>query len=244
MGDRMTIDELARRAGMTVRNVREHQSRGLLEPPTVEGRRGYYGARHLARLRLIRDLQSEGLNLQAIAWLLEQAPAEATEEAERLRRALSAPWSTEEPRTYTVADLVARFGPTPVATRDRAVALGLLRPAGEGRWEAPAPRLVEAGAQLVELGVDPEAALDVLETLIVHLDAVAQRFVELFLADVWAAFDAAGRPAEGWEHVRTALERLRPTASEAVTAVLQLRMDGIVGRAIAERAPELRGTPP
>ena len=36
----MTIDELARRSGMTVRNIRAHQSRGLVPPPEVEGEPG------------------------------------------------------------------------------------------------------------------------------------------------------------------------------------------------------------
>ncbi len=39
----MTIDELARETGMTVRNIRAHQSRGLLPPPEVRARTGYTG---------------------------------------------------------------------------------------------------------------------------------------------------------------------------------------------------------
>src|ERR1044072_4029183 len=62
----LTVDELARQAGMTVRNVRAHQSRGLLPPPEVRGRTGYYGAEHVARLELIRTLQAHGFNLEAI----------------------------------------------------------------------------------------------------------------------------------------------------------------------------------
>ena len=34
----MTIRELAERTGMTVRNIRAHQTRGLLPPPVVRGR--------------------------------------------------------------------------------------------------------------------------------------------------------------------------------------------------------------
>src|SRR3954453_2692654 len=60
----LTIDELARQTGMTVRNLRAHQSRGLLPPPEVRGRTGYYGADHLARVERIRDLQPEGFNLE------------------------------------------------------------------------------------------------------------------------------------------------------------------------------------
>ena len=39
----LTIDELARETGMTVRNIRSHASRGLLQPPAVRARTGYYG---------------------------------------------------------------------------------------------------------------------------------------------------------------------------------------------------------
>mgnify|MGYP002684132866 CR=1 FL=1 len=48
----MTIDELARASGMTVRNIRAHQSRGLLPAPEVRARTGYYGPEHVARLQL------------------------------------------------------------------------------------------------------------------------------------------------------------------------------------------------
>jgi hypothetical protein len=51
----LTIDELAQRTGMTVRNVRAHQSRGLLPPPEVRGRTGFYGPEHVSRLELIRE---------------------------------------------------------------------------------------------------------------------------------------------------------------------------------------------
>ena len=34
----LTIDELARVSGMTVRNIRSHASRGLLMPPEVRAR--------------------------------------------------------------------------------------------------------------------------------------------------------------------------------------------------------------
>ena len=71
--DALTIDELARRTGMTVRNIRAHQSRGLLPPPEVRGRTGYYGAEHVARIELIREMQADGFNLASIRRLLEGA---------------------------------------------------------------------------------------------------------------------------------------------------------------------------
>ena len=67
---RLTIGELAEAAGMTVRNVRNHQARGLIAPPSLVARTGYYGTEHLERLKLIRAMQAEGFNLEAIAYLL------------------------------------------------------------------------------------------------------------------------------------------------------------------------------
>src|SRR3954462_9821647 len=92
---------------MTVRNVRAHQSRGLLPPPKVRGRVGYYGPEHLERLRLIRSMQEEGFNLSAIA----SALAAGNETADRLRR-FSAPVLEEldvGPRAELVPDAVERL---------------------------------------------------------------------------------------------------------------------------------------
>src|ERR1700733_10971955 len=66
----LTIEELAAESGMTVRNIRAHQARGLIAPPEVRMRVGYYGAEHVAALRLIRELQDDGFNLAAIQQLL------------------------------------------------------------------------------------------------------------------------------------------------------------------------------
>src|SRR5207248_10687665 len=77
----MTIDELARAAGTTTRNVRAYQTRGLLPSPRIVGRVGHYGAGHLARLRLIAKLQDQGFSLAAIdrlmaAWHARQSVSE------------------------------------------------------------------------------------------------------------------------------------------------------------------------
>src|SRR5512134_802490 len=62
----LTIDEVAREAGTTTRNVRAYQTRGLLPPPKLVGRVGHYGEEHLVRLRLIARLQERGYSLAAI----------------------------------------------------------------------------------------------------------------------------------------------------------------------------------
>src|SRR5213076_2918063 len=74
--DEMTIDELARESGMTVRNIRAYQSRGLLPPPEVRARTGFYGPDHVSRLRLIAEMRAEGMNLRTIKRVLDVPSAE------------------------------------------------------------------------------------------------------------------------------------------------------------------------
>ncbi|HKH63963.1 MAG TPA: helix-turn-helix domain-containing protein, partial [Solirubrobacterales bacterium] len=73
----LTVEQLAYETGMSVRNIRNHQSRGLLPPPEVRARIGYYGPEHVARLRLIQEMQSEGFKLSAISRLIGEHGADA-----------------------------------------------------------------------------------------------------------------------------------------------------------------------
>ena len=233
----LTVDELARHAGMTVRNVRAHQSRGLLPPPEVRGRTGYYGAEHVARLELIRTLQDEGFNLEAIRRLLERAEG-SDEELLRFTRVAHAPFGDETPEVVGLDELRERFGPGGSGELlQRAIRLGLFRPLGGDRFEEVSPRLGRAGQELSALGAAPEEALDVVEQLHSHAGAAAELFVELFLAHVWRPFDAAGRPPERWPEVRGALERLRPLAGDAFMAVFGVAMSDAVDRAFGEAFP-------
>ena len=65
-----TIDELAREAGTTVRSLRVYHERGVLPPPRVKGRTGFYGAEHLNRVRSSSRLLDRGIKLNGIKELL------------------------------------------------------------------------------------------------------------------------------------------------------------------------------
>src|SRR6476469_6637912 len=105
----LTIEQLAAESGMTVRNIRSHRARGLLQPPEVRDRIGYYGSDHVTRLRMIQELQAEGFNLKGIERLLEQSPGPA-EQFLSFKRALGASFETEEPQSFTRDELTDRFG--------------------------------------------------------------------------------------------------------------------------------------
>ena len=127
------VDELARAAGTTVRNVRAYQDRGLLPPPRREGRVGYYDDSHLARLGVIGRLLDRGYSLSNIAELI--AGLERGHDLGQLvglEEAVSTPWSDEVPTSISPEELLVLFGPaaTMEALSD-AFELGLLEVDGE-----------------------------------------------------------------------------------------------------------------
>jgi DNA-binding transcriptional MerR regulator len=234
--ERLTIDELARRGGMTVRNVRAHQSRGLLPPPELVGRTGYYGPEHVARLELIREMQAAGFNLAAIKRLLKAAPPGAGREALEFHRAVFRPWEAEEPRVYEASEVLGWFGgevsPDLV---ERAQALGLLALRDDGTIEVRSPNLLKAGAEVVRLGVPVERVQEVFEELMTHSRRIAGTFIRLFLEEVWRPLDRDGASRQDWFRARQALERLRAVASDALLAVFHLTMTAAVEEAVGRQ---------
>jgi len=220
----MTIRELAQRTGMTVRNIRAHQTRGLLPPPVVRGRTGYYNDEHVARIELTREMQADGLNLEAIRRVLDSGDGSAAAISD-FTRALRAPFEDEAPEIFAAEELTTLWGgePDPKMMR-RAEKLGIVRTLPDGRIEVISPRLLRAASELAELGIGPEGALATAEKLRRHADGVARAFVELFVKEVWQPFDRAGRPERDWPRMSDALERMRPLAAGALLATFQIAM--------------------
>jgi len=236
--EELTIEEIARRTGMTVRNIRAHQTRGLLPPPQVRGRTGFYTSEHIARLELIREMQSSGFNLKAIQQLLEMTPEGASEEVLRLERLLMAPWEDEASEIVELAELQQRFGADAKAAR-KAEELGLVIPLGDGRFEVPSPSLLKAGEDVIAMGVPLDHALTVMHKVRRAVRNVAEEFVRLFLRDVWRPFVDAGMPQEQLPQVRKSLERLRSVAWEVVRPTFQIAMTAEVEQAFGKELKRL-----
>ncbi len=237
----LTIDALARETGMTVRNIRAHQSRGLLPPPEVRARTGYYGAEHVARLKLIQELQASGYNLAAIKDLIARTDGSAAEEVLGFARVLLAPFEQESPEVIDAAELAERYGPEGDAKLlARAEKVGLIVSLGAGRYEVPSPTVMRAGEELASLGVPLAKQLDVLESLGRHAGSVSETFVRLFIEQVWKPFDRAGQPDEDWPKVCESLERLRPLASDTLVAIFQVHMTRAVEKAFGRELERRR----
>ena len=222
--EQLTIDELARRIGMTVRNIRAHQSRGLLPAPDVRGRTGYYGPDHVARLELIQELQADGFNLDLIRRLLDGAGG-SSKEVLRFKHALARPFGSDEaPRQVNLLELAEEWGTTDLGLLDRALKVGLVRRRDDGVFELTSPRLVQHGRELAKLGIGLERQLEIIGRVREQADKIAEAYVEIFLDAVWRPFDRAGQPGERWPDVHDALERLHPLATESVVAIFGLAM--------------------
>lgn len=238
------IEELARRTGLTVRSIRSYQTRKLLAPPAVRSRTGYYGEQHVARIELIKDLQSHGMKLTSIARMLDDRSGSDTDLL-RFSRTVSTLFGERGEVITTTEELQRRFRVADGkagAVLGRAIELGLLRDLGNGLLEETSPRLLAAGERAMEtLHLDAHGALRVVEQLQRHSQAVATIYIDLFTERVWAPFVAAGLPHDRWPEVETALGEVRTLANEALLSSFELVMASAVNdvfdREIARSRP-------
>jgi DNA-binding transcriptional MerR regulator len=230
------IDELARAAGSTVRNVRAYQDRGLVPPPRRQGRLAWYSDAHVARIRPVGQLLERGYTLANIrellaAWEIGQNVGELL----GLEAALAGPWSDETPVTMTADELASAFGDAladPLGI-ERAVELGVLEPRGDA-FVVLKPRLLKVGAELVAAGIPLSAVLALGELLRAEIDRIAVAFVDLVGTHVFAP---VGEPIPASEVPRLTeiVQRLRPLAKEAVDAELADAMERHAAMELRER---------
>jgi len=212
----LTIDELARAAGTTVRNVRVYQDRGLLPPPERRGRLGLYGPDHLRRLRLVLRMLGRGYPLAAIRELVE-----AWEEQRDLgsvlglEEAITAPYQEEGPRRLPLARFRELLGGDEVATA-RAVETGLAQVDGDD-VVVRNPRFLDVGLELLGEGFPPRAVIEIAAGIARTMDEVARMCVSFVNDHVWREFVDAGMPAADSERVAGVIQRMRPRADRKST---------------------------
>ncbi|MGI5459695.1 MerR family transcriptional regulator [Streptomyces sp. CA-249302] len=180
----LTIDELAARAGITVRTVRFYGTKGLLPPPVIGPRRvGRYGQQHVARLALIEELQHQGMTLAAIERYMEQLPADLSHHDLAIHRAVVASWAPDTVETVSAEELQRRAGRR-LGEDDveRLTAMGVVRPEGDGfRIDAGLLRLA---VQLLDVPLSQDAILAARKVLVAHSRAAAHELSQLFRGEV------------------------------------------------------------
>ncbi|MGW3149548.1 MerR family transcriptional regulator [Streptomyces sp. NPDC001177] len=199
------MQELARRAGVTVRTLRFYRERKLIPPPRREGRIAWYDDRHLARLRTISALLERGHTLNGIAEL-----AEAFDHGQNIGDLLGVGASTEEePVRLTPEELADHFaGEVTGENFAAAVELGYLGTDGDEIVHI-SRRLLDVSVALVREGIPLAEVLAASKRVREHADVLAELFTDLVLP----------RTSE------EALQRLRPLAKSVVEAEFSMALD-------------------
>ncbi|MET9734149.1 MerR family transcriptional regulator [Streptomyces sp. NPDC006458] len=209
----LTIDELAARAGVTVRTVRFYGTKGLLPPPAIGPRRvGHYGPGHLARLALIEELQRQGMTLAAIERHLSTLPPGLSAHDLAIHRAVVASWAPETVESVSREDL-ARLAGRELGDEDmdRLVALDVLAREDDGRFRVDAG-LLRLGVEMLDVPLSQETVLAARTALIAHSRAAAGELSRLLREAV-----AERAPQE----VRTLSAHMHPLVVQALLTVFQ-----------------------
>jgi DNA-binding transcriptional MerR regulator len=241
--DRLTIDELARAAGTKVSTIRLYQQRGILAPPTIEGRVGFYDETHRARLRLVADLQNRGFSLAAIQELADTW--EAGRDLGALLGVERALGGSVARKLVTRAELARRFpelagDPALIARFER---LGVARTVSEHEVEVD-PGFLDLGATIHGIGVPLEVMLDEFERVHEFATDTAGRYVGLFERHVWEPSLAGGVARIDFEQIGGAIGALRESAIAVVAGALRQAIDAAAADAVARHARELAAGPP
>ncbi|MET9857077.1 MerR family transcriptional regulator [Streptomyces sp. NPDC006450] len=217
----LTVDELAARAGVTVRTVRFYSTRGLLPPPVIGPRRvGRYGPEHLSRLALIEELQHQGMTLSAIERYLDALPDDLSAHDLAIHRALVATWAPDAALDSSRAELEKRAGRSLTETDIRRLtAMNVLTPTPEGfRVDMGLLRL---GVALLDVPIAHETILVAREVLLGHARTAAHQLTALFRDEVWGPFTEGESDPERVESMKALSAHMQPMVVQALVTAFQ-----------------------
>ncbi|GAA2831069.1 MerR family transcriptional regulator [Kitasatospora sp. CM 4170] len=230
---RLTVDELAARAGVTVRTVRFYGTKGLLPPPELGPRRvGLYGAAHLDRLGLIEELQRQGLTLAAIERYLANLPQDSTPMDLAIHRALVASWTPEAPEAVSRAQLERRVGRALSEEQlDRLAAMGALERTADPEAFRVDPGLLPLGARILDVPIPLETLLAARAVLLEHSRATAHELHRLFRETVWKPYrESEPEPAE-LARMKDLAGHIQPMVAQALVTAFQRSLREELGEA-------------
>ena len=230
--DLLTIDELARRVGMTVRNLREWRTLGLLPAAEIRGRVGYYDPAVVERVKGVQSLHAEGFPLDLIRRMLD-ASGESGDEVMRFARALRAPFRDDRPPLVDLDEWAAMWGSSSRADLRRARELGLIREREDGRLEYTSSRVAEVGRALGALGLTLEQTLDATAEIRAHADGLADLFERVWLEHIWQPYLDAGMPETDLPKLQETLATVQPVAMDAVVALFTVAMETKIEQSIS-----------
>jgi DNA-binding transcriptional MerR regulator len=232
------IDELARLAGTTTRNIRVYRDRGLLPPPLRVGRIALFNDTHLTRLRLITSMLDRGYNIAHVREMLS-----AWEEGKDLgdvlglETAIVGTWTTEKPETVSLAEAQRLVGDADAF--ERLVALQVIRIDGT-QATITRPKLIEAFNEIRGYGVELDKLIDLHEQIVPEIDKISDMLVRAGAEHVLDRIKP-GEPLPADAEIAeliTMLVRFRTQAVATVTATLassiESSIESLVGRILTD----------
>jgi len=210
------VEDLARRADVSVDTIRFYQKRRLLPPPVRSGRVAFYGTEHLDRLARIRELRARGLTLALIGRILDGDldPTDAPLAAAVARADVEGP-----EQFLTLSELAARSG-VPDALLEAVARENLLVPRiheGAARFTTADIAVVQQGLRLLEQGLPLPDLLALAHEHHAKTREIAEAAVALFDQYVRAPLRASDLPdAEKAEQLVDAFRVLLPAVTTLV----------------------------
>jgi DNA-binding transcriptional MerR regulator len=239
------IDDLARLAGTTTRNVRVYRDRGLLPPPLRVGRIALYNDTHLTRLRLITSMLNRGYNIAHVREMLS-----AWEEGKNLgdvlglESAIVGTWTTEKSQTMPLAEAQRLINDANAF--ERLVGLKVIHVDGD-RATITRPKLIEAFNEIRCYGVSMDKLIDLHEHIVPLVDQISEMLVRAgaeHVADRIKPREALPADTEIAELI-TMLVRFRSQAVASVTATLASSIESTIESMVSsilaeylERSPD------
>ncbi|WP_343708497.1 MerR family transcriptional regulator [Mycobacterium sp.] len=239
------IEDLARLAGTTTRNIRVYRDRGLLPPPLRVGRIALFNDTHLTRLRLITSMLDRGYTIAHVREMLS-----AWEEGKDLgdvlglETAIVGNWTSQKSRTMPLADAQQLINDTEAF--DRLVTLQVIH-VDDGQATITRPKLIDAFNEIRGYGMTMETLVDLHENISPLIDQISEMLVRAgaeHVADRIKPGEALPADTEIAELI-TMLVRFRTQAVSSVTATLassiETTIESLVSKILAEyleRSPE------
>jgi len=235
----MRVADLSAATGVSVRNIRAYQDRGLLPAPRREGRIVWYNAAHVERLAVITSLLERGFSSANIAELLAGwSEGSTVADVVGLGQRFTGSFSDEVPDVGPAATIVERYelDVTDGASLGPIVDAGLIEVDGV-EWRVPSPRLLRAGVELRAAGVPLEELLEELARVRQSMQVIATDMVALVHRNVWAPHIGDHLPSlPTIVEVAEIVDRIRPLATTVVTVelarALQASADAVVAASI------------
>lgn len=228
------IEELARLAGTTTRNIRVYRDRGLLHPPLRVGRIALFNDTHLTRLRLITSMLDRGYNIAHVHEML-SAWEEGKDLGDMLglESAIAGSWASEKPHRMPLAD--AKRLVDDDAGFDRMVGLGVITVDGD-EATVVRPKLIEAFNEIRQFGVTTDTLIDIHEQTAPLIDEISGILVRAGVEHVLTRINpgAALPPDTEVAELITMLVRFRTQALAAVSATLAFSIESTIESSVSQ----------